>query len=205
MVGTLPKLKMEGVPYRLPGTGFLVLACGADERAADIGGGWNCGGVGGRVCRICDTYVENAYHRLHIAKHMLTAEQSDPTHTKELCSFCGCHNTGCMVIVVTQSKQGTKCVPQVDPKSCVNGCFEVMKINQSNRSSATNPNSNVPLPCTVPGCDAHEVWKYGWRAHLRNKHPIQATQDTHLNHPSFAISADEVRNVLNHKRAACRI
>ena len=88
------------------------------------------------------------------------------------------------------------------PRSCMNGCFEAMKIKQCSKSNPSNPNSNVPLPCTVPGCP-QQVWKYQWRAHLRRSHPQHATQTEHLHHASFALKTGEMDVVLKHKLQQC--
>ena len=108
----------------------------------------------------------------------------------ELCGFCG--STGkCTAPIITKNDRGRECAARVEPASCRNGCGYSVGIATGMKMSKSNPCTNLPVQCPLPGCNA-AVWRYSWVAHLTARHATEAANPSWRNHESFVVTSEEL-------------
>lgn len=195
VVGSLPTLRLpagdDAVPYPTDEPG-VVLSCG------DEGGGVSLrAGRDERQCCYpnCNAVVPAKKMLLHVGKHVLAVNKSYYAEHKkdnafELCGFCGSIGK-CTAAIITKNERGNACAACVGPTSCQNGCGYTVGIVKGMQVSKSNPCTNLPVQCPLPGCNT-AVWRYSWVAHLTARHAAEAANPSWRNHESFVITGAEL-------------
>ena len=92
--------------------------------------------------------------------------------------------------IITKNDRGRECAARVEPASCRNGCGYSVGIATGMKMSKSNPCTNLPVQCPLPGCNA-AVWRYSWVAHLTARHATEAANPSWRNHESFVVTSEE--------------